>query len=66
MYTLDVYMYMYLYLTTSRVVIVFAWGDPGRSPLEIAIKVYTTVKPLIVDPLRKGHNMKDLSTRDTA
>ena len=26
----------------------------------------TTVKPPIVDPPRKGHNIKDLFTRDTA
>ena len=25
-----------------------------------------TAKPPIVDPLRKGHNINDLSTRDTA
>ena len=27
--------------------------------------IMITVKPLIVDPPRKGHNIKDLSTRDT-
>ena len=40
-------------------------SSPGPFPVFNAAQ-WTTVKPLIVDPPRKGHNINDLSTRDTA
>ena len=41
------------------------WEWPGDEVAYVSL-YNNTVKPLIVDPLRKGHNIKDLSTRDTA